>query len=153
MCIQIVFTLPCLRHSHTHTLGILIYSLNLSIQNKALSYSKDLIVLFKCMVIFVLKGIASDSVWQCLSIRMAKKFLIRRFLSLWLKFLTFSLGKYTHEVYCFTLKALKHLWKLMTSFWRRLYKQTTPDCHTESYGSIWHSIFPADDRFWKDEII
>lgn len=56
---------------------------------------------------------------------MAKKFLVRLFFpnSAWLKFLTFSLGKYTHQVFCFTLKELKHLGKLMTSFWRRLYKQ------------------------------
>lgn len=62
------------------------------------------------------KGIASDSVLHCQSIRMAKKFLVRLFFpnSLWLKFLTFSLGKYTHQVFCFTLKELKHLGKLMT---------------------------------------
>lgn len=57
--------------------------------------------------------------------RMAKKFLVRSLFfpnSLWLKFSTFRLGKYTHQVYYFTLKALKHLLKLMTSFWRRLYK-------------------------------
>lgn len=55
---------------------------------------------------------------------MAKKFLVRLFFpnSVWLKFLTFSLGKYTHQVFCFTLKELKHLGKLMTGFWRRLYK-------------------------------
>ena len=73
------------------------------------------------------KGTASDSVSHCQSMRLAKKFLVRSLFfpnSLWLKFLTFSMGMYTHQVYCFTLKTLKHLRKLMTSFWRRLYKQS-----------------------------
>lgn len=58
--------------------------------------------------------------------RMSKNFLVGSLFfpnSVWLKFLTFSLSKYTHQVYCFTLKTLKHLRKLVTSFWRRLYKQ------------------------------
>lgn len=43
--------------------------------------------------------------------------------SVWLKFLPLSVGKYTHQVHGFTLKALKYLQRLMIRFWRRLYKQ------------------------------
>lgn len=90
---------------------------------RVLSYSKRFTMWFKC--VSLCKG---HPIWHSLTLqRMVKMFLVRCLFfpnSLWLKFLTFSLGKYTHQVYCFTLKALKYLRKLMTRFWRRLYKQS-----------------------------
>lgn len=114
----------CLIHTHTHTLRDPIYTTPLHLRHKFLLTTLKGYDVVHAHVYLLENDTAPAIVCYCQGIQMAKMFLVRCLFfpnKLWLKFLTFSLGKCTCQVYCFTLKAQKYLWKQMTCFWRRLY--------------------------------